>query len=309
MNGTNNPNLPSLACPDCLKILKSTNEEKSLACHNCGYSFDNPAGVAQLIGEKSEINFSELQVQDEVSSLYENVRYTVDTSVRYHHESLVDVIGFADPRGDILEVGCGNGSFLEMLSSQDEVRSLSAIDLSNEMLKYANSRMCSDERAVPWRITRADGERLPFQDASFDCVFARGLLHHLPNPERGAAEIARVLKPEGTAVLVDPYRNLISAIPRLLSRRTSHFDDDHKNFSLRELKKFFSGSLEIQDVKFWGYVAYPLLGFPDVLSFNWLPLERLYQPLVNFDNAVSKIPLINRFSLGITVKVSRSRDR
>tara|TARA_B100000131_G_scaffold321811_1_gene373829 strand:- start:1507 stop:2433 length:927 start_codon:yes stop_codon:yes gene_type:complete len=308
MDGTLETLLPDLACPDCYDILETT-EEEVLSCRNCGYKYVNRNGVAQLIGKRSVINFSELQVQDEVSSLYENVRYTVDTSVRYHHESLVDVIKFADPSGDVLEVGCGNGSFLEMLSSQRQVRSLSAIDLSNEMLKYANSRMRGSERAVPWRITRADGERLPFQDSSFDCVFARGLLHHLPSPEKGAAEIARILKPGGTAVLVDPYRNLISAIPRLLSRKTSHFDDDHKNFSLRELKKFFSGSLEIRDVKFWGYIAYPLLGFPDVLNFSWLPLKKLYRPLVNFDNAVSKIPLMNRFSWGITVKVSQSGDR
>ncbi|MEG3586799.1 MAG: methyltransferase domain-containing protein [Actinomycetota bacterium] len=296
--------LPILACPDCHEILALT-VERNLVCHGCSTEYQGHDGIAQLIGSKSKINFSELQIQDEVSALYENVRYTVDTSVRYHHDALVDVIKFANPSGDLLEVGCGNGSFLEMLISQEKVKSLSAIDLSNEMLKYANSRMCSTERDIPWRITRGDGERLPFNDASFDCVFARGLLHHLPSPKKGASEIARVLRPNGTAVLVDPYRNPVSAIPRLISRRTSHFDADHKNFSLRELKKIFTDKLEIEEVKFWGYLAYPLLGFPDVIDFNWLPLQKLYQPLVNFDNGVSKIPLINRLSWGITVKVAR----
>ena len=302
-----NSSLPPLICPDCYGNLDST-KEKSLLCHGCGHEYQDHNGVAQLIGLKSKINLSELQIQDEVSALYENVRYTVDTSVQYHHAALVDVITFANPRGDVLEVGCGNGSFLEMLSTQKTVQTLSAIDLSNEMLKYANSRMCSTEREVPWRISRGDGERLPYNDASFDCVFARGLLHHLPSPKKGASEIARILRPGGTAVLVDPYRNLITAVPRLISRRTSHFDADHKNFSLRELKKIFAGSLKIETVKFWGYVAYPLLGFPDVLNFNWLPLQKLYRPLVNFDNAVSKIPLVNRLSWGITVKVARIKS-
>ena len=296
--------LPIFACPDCHENLELT-VERNLICHSCSTEYEGNDGIAQLVGSKSKINFSELQIQDEVSSLYENVRYTVETSVRYHHDALVDVINFANPFGDLLEVGCGNGSFLEMLISQQKVKSLSAIDLSNEMLKYANSRMSSTERDIPWRITRGDGERLPFNDASFDCVFARGLLHHLPSPKKGASEIARVLRPNGTAVLVDPYRNPISAIPRLISRRTSHFDSDHKNFSLRELKRIFAGKLEIQEIKFWGFLAYPLLGFPDVINFNWMPLKKLYQPLVNFDDRVSKIPLVNRLSWGITVKVAR----
>ena len=297
--------LPTLVCPDCYGTLESTTQV-SLTCHDCGHEYQDRNGIAQLIGSKSKINFSELQIQDEVSALYENVRYTAGTSLQYHHDALVDVIRLANPSGDVLEVGCGNGSFLEILATQEKVQTLSAIDLSNEMLKYANARMRSSERDVPWRITRGDAERLPCQDASFDCVFARGLLHHLPNPKKGAAEIARILRPGSTAVFVDPYRNFVSAVPRLISRRTSHFDADHKNFSLREIKKIFAGSLEIETVKFWGYVAYPLLGFPDVLNFNWLPLRKLYRPLVHFDNAVSKIPLINRLSWGITVKVVKS---
>ncbi len=296
---------PTLVCPDCYGTLDSLTPT-SLRCRDCRNEYEDHDGIAQLVGSKSEINFSELQIQDEVSALYENVRYTVETSLQYHHDALLDVSKLANPSGDVLEVGCGNGSFLEILASQKKIQTLSAIDLSSEMLKYADARMRSSERGIPWRITRGDAERLPCQDASYDCVFARGLLHHLPNPKKGASEIARILRPGGTAVFVDPYRNFVSAVPRLISRRTSHFDTDHKNFSIREVKKIFAGSLEIETVNFWGYIAYPLLGFPDFINFNWLPLRKLYRPLVSFDNMVSKIPLLKRLSWGITVKVIKS---
>jgi ubiquinone/menaquinone biosynthesis C-methylase UbiE len=247
-------------------------------------------------------------IQDEVSDLYETVRYTVETSKKYHHHCLVDIINFAPPQGDVLEIGCGSGTFLALLCASEDVQTLSAIDLSSGMLKYANARLAAANPALPWRISLADAERLPFEDASFDYVVARGLLHHLPNPQIGAQEIARVLRPGGTAVIVDPNRNIVSTIPRFLAKGTSHFDSDHKNFSLREIKSIIDGSLSVESLKFWGYLAYPLLGFPDILRLKWLPLKRLYRLLVAFDDAVSKVPFVKRLGWGIILKVTHPND-
>jgi SAM-dependent methyltransferase len=47
----------------------------------------------------------------------------------------------------------------------------------------------------------ADAGALPFEDASFDAVCAFHMLYHLPDPARGVAEIARVLKPGGMALV------------------------------------------------------------------------------------------------------------
>jgi SAM-dependent methyltransferase len=44
---------------------------------------------------------------------------------------------------------------------------------------------------------RADAEDLPFADASFDAALAAFLVNHLPHPERGAAELRRVVAPGG----------------------------------------------------------------------------------------------------------------
>jgi SAM-dependent methyltransferase len=295
--------LPPLICPDCLTLLERT-DRAELHCEKCDHVYVKQDGVDQLLGSKSEINLSELMIQDEVSDLYETVRYTVETSKKYHHRGLVDIINFAPPQGDVLEIGCGSGTFLALLCDGEDTRTLSAIDLSPGMLKYANARLTAVDPPLPWRISRADAERLPFEDSSFDYVVARGLLHHLPNPRIGAQEIARVLRPGGTAVIVDPNRNIISTLPRFLARGTSHFDSDHKNFSLREIKSIIDGLLRVESLKFWGYLAYPLLGFPDVLRLKWLPLKRMYRLLVGFDDAVSKVPFVKRLGWGIILKVT-----
>jgi SAM-dependent methyltransferase len=51
---------------------------------------------------------------------------------------------------------------------------------------------------------RADLRQLPFADAVFDVVFASHVLEHVPEDQRAIAEIARVLRPAGLAVLPVP---------------------------------------------------------------------------------------------------------
>ncbi|HCA87251.1 MAG TPA: SAM-dependent methyltransferase, partial [Streptomyces sp.] len=50
----------------------------------------------------------------------------------------------------------------------------------------------------------ADVTRLPLRDAALDAVFAAGLLSHLPQPESGLRELARVVRPGGRLALFHP---------------------------------------------------------------------------------------------------------
>jgi ubiquinone/menaquinone biosynthesis C-methylase UbiE len=45
------------------------------------------------------------------------------------------------------------------------------------------------------------GERLPFEDGRFDCVYCVDVVEHLPNPAGSLGEMARVLRPGGTLLL------------------------------------------------------------------------------------------------------------
>ena len=73
MTAQNNRRLPALICPDCHSALIKM-ENQALVCESCLFEYHFENGIAQLIGSKSSINFSELEVQDSVSDLYENVR-------------------------------------------------------------------------------------------------------------------------------------------------------------------------------------------------------------------------------------------
>ena len=69
-----------------------------------------------------------------------------------------------------------------------------ALDVSERMVELARGR------GVDARV--GDVQALPFADASFDTVVAAWMLYHVPDLDRGLAEIARVLAPGGQLVAV-----------------------------------------------------------------------------------------------------------
>ena len=66
---------------------------------------------------------------------------------------------------------------------------------------------CARSKRYPdLEFLEGDAEHLPFPSSSLDGVLLSGLVHHLPDPSRCAAEVFRVLKPGGAFVAFDPNR-------------------------------------------------------------------------------------------------------
>ena len=85
----------------------------------------------------------------------------------------------------VLEVGCGTGAVLA-----EAVRR--GIGTSHVGIDMADPREHMDERAVDLDLRQYDGSRLPFDDNSFDLVFASHVVEHVPDPRGFLAELARV---------------------------------------------------------------------------------------------------------------------
>ena len=93
----------------------------------------------------------------------------------------------------VLEVGGGPGELAARIRAEvgcDVVM----VDISPRMVQLAR------DRGVDAQV--GDAESLPFGDGSFDCVLAAWMLFHLPDIDRGLAELSRVLAPGGRLVAV-----------------------------------------------------------------------------------------------------------
>jgi ubiquinone/menaquinone biosynthesis C-methylase UbiE len=102
------------------------------------------------------------------------------------------------PASRVVDLGCGSGVFTRVLQRRG-YRCCGA-DLSPKLIEAARAKFRDVE------FVEGDAEQLPFADASFDGVLLSGLVHHLPDPFRCAAEVFRILRPGGRFVAFDPNR-------------------------------------------------------------------------------------------------------
>jgi SAM-dependent methyltransferase len=96
----------------------------------------------------------------------------------------------------LLDVGCGPGTITLGLAELVAPGAVVGIDLQATEAAKART-LAAERRARNVRVAVANGYQLPFPAASFDAVFASGVLMHLREPARALAEMRRVLRPRG----------------------------------------------------------------------------------------------------------------
>jgi SAM-dependent methyltransferase len=104
--------------------------------------------------------------------------------------------------GRTLEIGAGSGANVPHYT--ERVTELVLSDPSPQMRGQLRELLDTDPPPVgSWELAELSGERLPFEDASFDTVVGGFIMCSIPNPEAAIAEIARVLRPGGRYIFLE----------------------------------------------------------------------------------------------------------
>lgn len=239
----------------------------------------------------------EIAVQDKVSEYYDNRRYADAYAFKYHEWLTNKMFSFVHKEGLILDNGCGIGILSWIFPRKNVV----GLDISLSMLGKARARNKN--------IVCANSEKLPFSTGSFDTVFCRSILHHLSDPYSAVEEMHRVLRPGGELVIMETNKSIFNTIPRKVLKHTEHFSDLHRNFDSKEILSIIRKKFQIESYSYFGFIAYPLIGFPDMIDiFRYFPFKKVMCcSLISLDDLISKIPVLRTQSFGLIVKSVKGR--
>jgi ubiquinone/menaquinone biosynthesis C-methylase UbiE len=155
--------------------------------------------------------------------------------------------------GDMLEVAPGPG-FVAIEMAKGGAYRVTGLDVSRTMVELA--RRNAAEAGVDVAFRHGNVSAMPFADNSFDLLACSAAFKNFSEPHRALEEMYRVLRPGGTAVVLDLRRDV----------------------PMSEIRKYF-GSIGLSTVERWITVA----------TFRFMLLKRAYAP-AQFEAMLADIP-------------------
>jgi SAM-dependent methyltransferase len=120
-------------------------------------------------------------------------------------------------REKVLDVGCGLGRFaLEMARAGGAATRVVGVERDEQQLAAGRASGAGDPVFAQVELRRGDAYELPLSSSewgSFDVVWSRFLLEHVPDPQRVVDGMLRALKPGGRIVLYDDDHDLLRLDP------------------------------------------------------------------------------------------------
>ena len=107
------------------------------------------------------------------------------------------------PKNIILaDLGCGSGNSIQLLN--DRVKKLYGIDASKEMINLSKKHFQKNKKVV---LIESDIAKSSLKSESCDVVLLRHTVHHIKNKQNLINEIYRILKKEGTLLVMDRFKS------------------------------------------------------------------------------------------------------
>jgi 2-polyprenyl-3-methyl-5-hydroxy-6-metoxy-1,4-benzoquinol methylase len=162
--------------------------------------------------------------------------------------------GHAGHRVRALDVGCGEGHFSAALA-REGVEGV-AVDVAAEPLRRALARA----PGLDVRLVEPEGE-LPFEDGSFDLVWAGEVIEHVADTSRWLSELRRVLRSGGVLLVSTPDYGPLSRLWFALSQSAfeERFDprSDHLRFYTRRALADLYADFGFEDVEVVAVGGFP----------------------------------------------------
>jgi len=230
------------------------------------------------------------------------------SKIHYGHREMLDwaLLQLPDKRGSrILDIGVGDGYSSVLLATRGA--QVTGIEVSIEALKRAAA--LAEQHGLEIEFRQMAGEQLDFGDSTFDGILCMSAFHHM-DLDRASKEFARVLRPRGRLVLVEPlasnppawiYRRIGGVFSREATSKETPLRVQDLNFLHRHFRK----------VEWRGMYMLCLVPFGVDRMWNksnpfvHRVTKRLFKWLSPIDSGLLRVPGLQRLAWKIAIVAER----
>lgn len=151
-----------------------------------------------VLGRFLKMKTFEQKSKENFNRKTDDYEHTFDGRFTESYKSLLLEEIKINPNDSILDVACGNGKFLKMLSDKCAIKGY-GVDIAEKMVENARKN-CP---GMTFKV--GSSEHTSFQDQMFDVVTVCVALHHFPDLKAFAKEAKRILKPEGLVYIAEGH--------------------------------------------------------------------------------------------------------
>lgn len=145
----------------------------------------------------------------------------------------------------ILDVGCGTGYYLEVLSRKNEIF---GIDIAIEMIKHCKNKNLQN-------VMIGSFNSLPFKSKIFDLVICINAFHYTSSPKEALNEMNYVLKEDGSIILTVLNWMSPRGIFHLIRRYLKGKENLERRYTILNLQKMFQeAELEIVEINGFNFI-------------------------------------------------------
>lgn len=198
--------------------------------------------------------------KEQVAEMFDNISHRYDLLNRllsmgidvYWRKKAISLLGLHRPQR-ILDVATGTGDFaLEALALHPQ--QIIGIDISEGMLAIGRQKIARRKLDNIISLQKGDSENMPFQEATFDAVTVAFGVRNFENLEKGLANIYRVLREDGTLLVLEFSK------PKIFPVKQLYF------FYFRYILPLI-GKIISKDRSAYAYLPESVKQFPDGIAF------------------------------------------
>lgn len=142
------------------------------------------------------------QMFDTISGNYDGLNRVISFGIDVKwRKKVLQLVKASNPK-TILDIATGTGD-LAILMAETKAEKIIGLDISVGMLEVGKQKIASKKLSQKIEMMVGDSEKMPFEDNTFDAITVAFGIRNFENLEKGLAEILRVLKPNGTFVILE----------------------------------------------------------------------------------------------------------